>query len=261
ERRENSQRLHEQAAEAKIREESAIEASHLKSIFLANMTHEIRTPLNGIKGNTEFLLKTNLNESQEIYAKTIYESTGFLMSIVNDLLDFSKIESGQISIEVLPTNVTKILNSYPLIFSQSLKKNRNQLTIECTDISANLLCMTDPLRLRQILNNLISNAIKFTQDGTNVLYLSSGDNHSGDSQHVTKYIMFTVCDTGIGMTKEQTTRIFTPFSQADLTISRKYGGTGLGLTICHKLVSILQGHIGLFSEYGKGTLVWFSLPF
>lgn len=234
---------------AKVNEQSALQSAALKAAFLANVSHEIRTPLNGITGMTEFLLDTALTSDQLDYVETIKRSSGMLMSIVNDVLDFSKAESRNLTREDLVCNVVSILKDVPGIYANLSEENRNRVDIQHD--FPELWCVTDPGRLQQILTNLFSNSTKFTKNGTILLRVSKESTR----------VVFSVSDTGIGMTPGQVERLFTPFTQADATTTRKYGGTGLGLSICKKLVELLGGDIWVDSELGKGTTVSFSIPY
>jgi len=241
--------VEKQVTIAKVNEQSALQSAALKAAFLANVSHEIRTPLNGITGMTEFLLDTALTADQLDYVQIIKRSSGMLMSIVNDVLDFSKAESKNLTRDDLACNVIAILHDVPGMFANLTEENRN--TVEIQHECAELWCVTDPGRLQQILTNLVSNATKFTKNGSIVLKASTE----------AARIVFSVSDTGIGMTADQVNRLFTPFNQADATTTRKYGGTGLGLSICKKLVELLDGDIWVDSEIGKGTTISFSIPY
>ncbi|NTS75781.1 response regulator [Catenovulum sp. SM1970] len=232
-----------------IAKQKADQANRAKSEFLANMSHEIRTPLNGIKGLYHLLNETPLNDEQQELLDNSAESAELLLTILNDILDFSKIEAGQISYQAeeteLHTLVQQVINlSLPLTQQKLIEFN-----VEIDD-SAPAKAQLDPLRVRQILLNLLSNAIKFTEQGSVLLAVTvESDN-----------LVFTVNDTGIGMTASQLANIFKPFMQADAGTTKKFGGTGLGLSISQQLAELMSGKISIESEPGVGTVCTLSLP-
>ncbi|HMA48324.1 MAG TPA: ATP-binding protein, partial [Magnetospirillaceae bacterium] len=230
-------------------------ASQAKSDFLANMSHEIRTPMNAIIGFTQLVLETVLTPKQHEYLSKTRAAAAALLNLINDILDYSKIEAGKVRIEEIPFDWEDNLLSVASLFTSDVgSKNLDLLFDMPTDLPRRIV--GDPLRLTQILNNLVSNAVKFTERGEIVLRLAEV---SRDPTHI--FLRFSVQDSGIGMSQEQMERLFQPFTQADGSITRRYGGTGLGLTICRRLVDLMQGEMGVTSTEGSGSCFTFTLRF
>ena len=251
--RETLETIEIQNIELDLARKEALEGSRIKSEFLANMSHEIRTPLNGIVGFTNLLLKTALNSRQRDYLNTIQTSSASLLAIINDILDFSKIEAGKLVLDHVPFNLQEIIEEVlTMLAPLAHDKNLEQISLVYSDVPIHYI--GDPLRIKQILINLVNNAIKFTETGNIILRVML--ERSSDQKAVVK---ISVSDTGIGLSKEDQSAIFHAFSQADTSAARRFGGTGLGLVISKHLVKHMKGDIGLESELGLGSTFWFTV--
>ncbi len=243
-----------QRAEQAVREarDAAEEATRLKSAFLANMSHEIRTPMNAIIGMAELCLATALNERQQNYLGKIKSASEALLGIINDILDLSKIEAGKIKLESIPFVLEAVFDQVSSVTALRAEAQGVELGYDINDDS--LLLLGDPLRLGQVLVNLVTNALKFSVGGNVVIKVARESIGEKDVE-----LHFSVSDEGIGMTPEQLANLFQPFSQADISTTRKYGGTGLGLTISRNLVELMGGRIWVESTPGMGSTFHFTV--
>jgi signal transduction histidine kinase/DNA-binding response OmpR family regulator len=232
--------------------QKAEEATQMKSMFLANMSHEIRTPMNAIIGLSHLALRTPLSAKQRDYLTKIHTAGTSLLAVINDILDFSKIEAGKLSIERTAFRLDEVIDSVITVTGQKAHEKGLEFLAHLP-ASVPPCLVGDPLRLGQILTNLVSNAVKFTERGEIRLRVEALESSGERCQ-----LRFSVQDTGIGMTREQADRLFQPFTQGDMSTTRKHGGTGLGLTICRRLVEMMDGQIGLESEPDVGTTVSFT---
>ncbi|KAF0186100.1 MAG: sensor histidine kinase/response regulator [Hyphomonadaceae bacterium] len=245
--------LLEKKIEARTRDleaakKAAEAADFAKSSFLAQMSHEIRTPMNGVIGVADALARTELNSQQQALVAIIKESGDTLLTLLNDVLDLAKIESGRMELERINFNVVDVVRSSEAIFSARAQEKGLSFSVSI-EIDENTWCVGDPTRLRQILFNLISNAIKFTDEGE--VNVQVGNEATNNDEALIK---FTISDTGIGMDEAGVLRLFEKFSQADVSTTRKFGGSGLGLSICREFATLMNGKIEVISAPAKGSI-------
>jgi len=252
------QREMQRTEDMRAARDMADKSNEAKSAFLALMSHEIRTPLNGIIGTMKMLQDTSLDGKQKDLVCAMHESSDSIIALLSDILDFEKIQQGHMDIEVIDFDLANLLKTLTIIMTSNAENKGLKLLVEIDEDVPHYV-QGDPLRLRQILTNLLSNAIKFTKDGHVKLSVKMGEQPVQIKTKPRSKIIFSVEDTGVGISQENQKNIFKPFQQADKTVARKYGGSGLGLAISKKLVEGMGGNLSLKSEEGQGTKFFFGL--
>ena len=254
--RETLDQMEIQNIELDITRKDAQKATSIKSEFLANMSHELRTPLNGVIGFARQLLKTTMTKNQVDYLQTIERSASNLLTIINDILDFSKLEAGKLKLENIPFNLRESLDETMYLLGPSAHEKKLELSM-MFDPSVPLNVIGDAMRIQQIMTNLIGNAIKFTEHGNIEVKVQRVENPENAKNMITLQMM--VLDSGIGISETQQLQLFKVFGQADSSITRQYGGTGLGLVITKKLIKEMAGNIELTSTIDKGSIFTFTI--
>ena len=227
-------------------------ASNAKSELLATVSHEVRTPLSAIISMAELLLETPLDTRQTHFADTLRQSGRALLAVLNEVLDYSKLEAGRFELDLVPFNFVELMKSVQAELAVRADEKRIASRVELADDFPQYLC-GDPVRIRQILNNLIDNALKFTDAGS--VRVRAGYGRDGDEI----VLRFEVCDTGIGLTKQQISRLFEPYAQGGSSVAVNYGGTGLGLSIARRLAKLMSGELGCESAPDMGSMFWFTI--
>jgi signal transduction histidine kinase len=250
---EQSVKLAETAQALVAAKDAAEAANKTKSNFLAMMSHEIRTPMNGVLGMLSLLNRSEIEPALKRYAEVAHQSARDLLGLIDDILDVSKLEAGKLQIEAIDFDLRPSIDSVVALLTPRARENGNQLVLDVAEGVPDHV-IGDPLRLRQILINLIGNAIKFTEKGTIAITITATPLQNGDFM-----LHCAIRDTGIGIAPEQQLTLFEPFTQADISMTRRYGGTGLGLTICKHLVHLMGGEIGVISAPGEGSTFWFTV--
>jgi signal transduction histidine kinase len=250
---EQSVKLAETAQALALARDAAESANKAKSSFLAMMSHEIRTPMNGVLGMLSLIHRSELEPALKRYAEVAHQSARDLLGLIDDILDVSKLEAGKLQIEAIDFDFRPAIDNVLALLAPRARENNNRVTLDVAEgVPEHVI--GDPLRLRQILINLVGNAIKFTENGIITVTLTATSLQNGEFM-----LHCAIRDTGIGIAADQQHKLFEPFTQADASMTRRYGGTGLGLTICRHLVHLMGGEIGVVSTLGEGSTFWFTV--